>query len=107
MRRAARTDRNQSDIIRALEFSGAAVTDLSAVGKGCTDLLASYRGRWFVLEVKNPAQRPSDRKLTEAQVRWHARQNAPVHTVLTADDALKAIGAVADLPPRWVEDTVS
>ena len=107
-RRAARKDHNQNEIVAALVKAGVAVTDLSGAGEGITDLLASYRQKWFVLEVKNPKVPLKDRKLTPAQTAWHARQHAPVHIVETAEQALQVVGATAPpLPPRWQADHVS
>ncbi len=108
MRRAARKDKNQNDIADALTKAGATVTDLSKAGGGVTDLLVSYGRKWFVLEVKNPNVPASDRKLTPAQVEWHAKQRAPVHVVMTPDQALNAIGATYDaIAARYVLDHYS
>lgn len=94
MRRAARTDANQAEIIAALRKAGAGVVDMSAVGEGCPDLLASYRGEWFLIEVKSDKQPPSRRKLRPTQRDWHAQHSAKVHVVKDVDEALRAIGAV-------------
>jgi hypothetical protein len=53
MRRAARVDANHLDIAHALRRAGVHVTSLAAVGKGVPDLLLSFRGRWFVAEIKH------------------------------------------------------
>ena len=44
MRRQAKVDANQSDIVAGLRSIGATVQPLHAVGKGCPDLLIGYRG---------------------------------------------------------------
>jgi hypothetical protein len=107
MRRAARKDKNQNAIAIALESAGAAVTDLSKAGGGVTDLLVSYHRRWFVLEVKNPDVPKADRELTPAQKDWHAKQRAPVHVVMTAEQALEAIGANhAEKLDEWVRNNI-
>lgn len=71
MRRAAKTDRNQAEIVKAFRQIGANVQILSAVGKGCPDLLVGFRGVNVLVEVKDGEKAPSDRKLTTDQVRWH------------------------------------
>lgn len=92
MRRAAKVDANQPAIVAALRKIGAEVTPLHTVGNGCPDLLVSHRGRWYLLEVKDAAKPPSARMLTPDQVEWHRRQQAPVHVV---KDAMEAIGCLA------------
>lgn len=94
MRRAARVDENQPEIVRVLRECGADVQPLHAVGKGCPDLLVAYSGRNYLLEVKNPAVPASDRKLTNEQAQWHANWNGQVAIVTTPVDALRVIGAI-------------
>lgn len=47
-----------------LRRCGASVQILSAVGKGCPDLLVGYRGKNYLLEVKDGKKKPSARRLT-------------------------------------------
>ena len=96
MRRAARIDENQPAIVKALRKIGASVTPLHAVGGGVSDLLVSFRQKWFVLEVKNPSKPKSDQELTPDQVRWIGEQKAPVYTVR---DELEAIRFLQDVRP--------
>lgn len=93
MRRAANTDRNHPEIVKHLEQIGCSVLSLAAVGKGVPDLLAGRRAVNVLLEVKNPKQRPSARKLRDNQQDWHLRwrgQVAVVHTPQEAEDAINA-----------------
>jgi hypothetical protein len=83
MRRAARRDATEPEIVRALEQVGADVERLDKF-----DLLVWYRGRLFMLDAKSPGGRP-----TEAQERLTAR-GWPLRYVETPIDALKAIGAI-------------
>jgi len=78
-------DANQPAIVAALRKVGVSVHPMSADGSGCPDLLCSYRGYVTLLEVKQPGK-----KLTPAQVRWHANWDSfsPVYVVETIDDAL-------------------
>ena len=88
--RAKRTDANQSAIVAVLREVGATVVDLSAVGKGCPDLLVGFRGVTYLLEVKNVKGK---NKTTPDQDIFYAWwRGAPVAIVRTADDALSAIG---------------
>lgn len=96
MRRAAKIDSNQPDIIKALRQVGARVQPIHTVGKGCPDLLVAYRDRWHVLELKDGAKVPSKQTLTEDEERWHDEfgQQAPVHVCNSVESALKVIGAM-------------
>ena len=52
MRRAAKIDANQTEIVKALRQVGASVQSLASTGKGCPDLLVGFRGVNWLLEVK-------------------------------------------------------
>jgi len=97
MRRAAKVDANQQDVIDALRAAGASVQSLGAVGNGCPDLLAGWGGRDMVLlEVKHPERTKCRREPNTLQQEWHKRwKGRPVVVVHTAEDALRAIGAIA------------
>lgn len=88
-----RVDGNHGEIINGLRSVGAFVQSIAAVGKGCPDALVSYRGVWYVAEIKDGTKFPSQRALTEAEQWWHARACATVHIWTSLDDALKTIGA--------------
>lgn len=85
MRRNAKVDRNHADIVAALRKVGVSVQSLAQIGRGCPDLLCSYRGRMTLLEVKVPGE-----TLNPLQVSWFATWDAfaPVYVVETIDDAL-------------------
>lgn len=91
MRRAAKIDANQPEIVAALRSIGAHVTSLAAVGNGCPDLLVSHRNRWFLIEIKDPSKPPSARTLTPDQVEWHTAARGPVSVVLTVEDAVNIV----------------
>lgn len=94
MRRAAKIDANQEQVVSALRAAGAVVQSLAAIGGGVPDLLVAFRGNLFLLEVKDGAKRPSERKLTDAQQKWHQAWGALVEVVTSPEQALCAIGAV-------------
>jgi len=93
MRRAGRVDANQAGIVAALRKAGATVQILAAVGDGCPDLLAGYRGGNWLLEVKDGMQPPSGRLLTPAQREWHRTWRGQKVVVESVAEALQAIGA--------------
>lgn len=86
MRRHGRIDETQTEIVRALRGIGAFVQSLADVGNGCPDLLVSFRGKWFVFEVKSPGG-----KLTPDEARWHNEARAFVFVVFGAGEAIKIL----------------
>lgn len=94
-RRAAKVDANQDAIVSALRAAGASVQSLAALGKGVPDLLVAFRSVLYLLECKDGAKPPSKRELTEDQKKWRAAWGGDVHVVLSPDDALRAVGAIA------------
>lgn len=97
MRRAAKLDANQAQVVSALEAAGATVQSLAAVGKGVPDLLVMFRANLFLLEVKDGAKPKSAQKLTDAQAKWHQTWGAMVEVVNGPEAALRAIGAINPL----------
>lgn len=93
-RRAARIDANQPEIVKALRDVGASVQSIASIGQGCPDLLVGYREQTFVMEVKDGAKPPSERKLTDDERDWHADWRGQLVIVESVDDALRAIGAL-------------
>ena len=90
MRRKAKIDRNQPEIVEALRKVGALVHPMHTVGGGFPDLLVFFRGKLMLLEVKDGLAPPSQQALTPDQVKFHAAW--PVTVVRSVDDALRAIG---------------
>lgn len=96
MRRAARTDRNQTEIVTALRKVGAKVYSLAAVGCGLPDLLVAFRGDTVILELKDGTKPPSARQLTDDQIKFHAEwTGGPLFIVNSVGEALAAIGVSA------------
>jgi len=94
MRRAARRDRNEAEIVRALEQVGASVQRLSE--RGVPDLLIGWRGQNLLLEIKEPLgprTPPARTGLTDPQTDWHLAWRGQVAIVRDVAEALEAIGA--------------
>jgi Holliday junction resolvase len=87
MRRAARTDNNHEQIVKALRAVGATVQSLAAVGQGVPDLLVGYQGKNILVEIKDGSKTPSRRKLTDDQVKWHESWNGGAVAVVDSVDA--------------------
>ena len=92
MRRAARVDANQGEIVSALRRAGATVEPLHSVGDGVPDLLVGYRGLNLLIEVKDGAKPPSDRKLNDRQFEWHQAWRGQSCVVDSIQAALEAVG---------------
>jgi hypothetical protein len=88
MRHAARTDKNQAEIVAALERAGISV---EIIGKPL-DLLICVRGETQLMEVKNPdrTSEDPDSRLTKAQVEFIAKWPGKVSIVRTPEEAIKA-----------------
>jgi hypothetical protein len=89
MRRAAKVDANQAEIVAALRKAGATVEPLHRQGGGCPDLLVGYRGENFLIEIKIPSE-----KQNELQRLWAADWRGLAYVAHSTEEALKSIGAV-------------
>jgi hypothetical protein len=92
MRRAARVDANQPEIVAALRQVGASVQHLHHVGQGCPDILVGFQGINYLMEIKDGSKPPSRRRLTKDEADWFAQWNGQASIVENVDDALRVIG---------------
>lgn len=92
MRRAAKIDANQPEIVAALRAVGCSVQTLAAVGAGVPDLLVGVSGVNLLMEVKTASG-----KLTKDQVPWHDAWRGQVAIVRSVDEALALVGRVRSL----------
>lgn len=83
---ARRVDANQAEIIKALEKVGCHVSRIEKP----VDLLVSYRGTWFVIEVKNPDGFDT---ITDDQAQFIAESKAPVYVVRSVEGAVSVVSA--------------
>ena len=95
MRRAAKVDENQSEIVAALRKAGCSVTPTHQAGSGFPDLVVGRIGKTYLLECKDGSKPPSKRKLTDDQVRWHGKWLGHKAVVCNVSEALEAVGIVA------------
>ena len=87
MRRAARRDANEDQIVSALQACGAYVKKIN--GSGEFDLLVWYRGYTMLWEVKDGRKPPSAQALTPAEERFHKEWPGDnLHIVNSVDAAL-------------------
>lgn len=92
MRRAAKRDDGESEIVGALREAGAVVRIITQ-GDGIPDLLVGYRGFTILMEVKDGDKPPSKRKLTPAEekffMEWEGGMLVVVNSVEEALEVLK------------------
>jgi hypothetical protein len=87
MRRAARRDDNEKEIVAAMREAGAYVKVVN--DEGLFDLLVSYRGDTLLIEVKDGAKPPSARRLTEAEQKFHDEwPGSDLYIVESVEEAL-------------------
>jgi hypothetical protein len=91
MRRAARRDSNEGDIIKAMREAGAYVKVIN--DEGLFDLLVSHgpegKRRTLLIEVKDGAKPPSARRLTDAEQKFHDEwPGSDLYIVNSVDEAL-------------------
>ncbi len=98
MRRAARRDETEHEIVYALRQTGALIRFMD---QPC-DLLVGFRGRWHLIEVKASekialadAKGMNKTQRTQRALREEAEfHGCVVHVVWTPEMALQAIGAM-------------
>ena len=91
MRRAAKVDDNQREIVGALRFYGASVIHLHAVGKGCPDILVGYRNVNVLMEIKDGNKSKAAQKLTPDQVVFFSTFQGKAHVVNSIAAALSIL----------------
>jgi hypothetical protein len=90
MRRAARRDDNEKEIVAAMREAGAYVKAIN--DEGLFDLLVSYRGETMLIEVKDGAKPPSARRLTEAEQKFHDEwPGSDLYIVNSVEEALSLL----------------
>ncbi len=84
--RKKKRDGNEGDLVRALELVGADVERLDLANG--PDLLVGFRGRNWLLEVKNPDGR---NRVESNQEQWHGRWRGQSAVVRSAMEAIEVI----------------
>lgn len=91
MRRAARVDDNQNEIVEALRAIGATVRVVTQ-GGGLPDLMVGFRGQTVLMEVKDGKKPPSARTLTPAEQKFFDEWRGGLLIVVNSvDEAIAAL----------------
>jgi len=88
MRRKARIDSNQPQIIEVFRALGASVAPTHTLGQGFPDIVVGWRGINLLVEIKDGDKPPSRRQLTEDEQRWHDEWRGNVVIVESIADVL-------------------
>lgn len=90
MRRDARVDMNQLDIVKTLRKCGATVLHLHQIGQGCPDILVKLpNGELHLCEIKNGERKW---KLEPDQITFHAEWG-PIAILDSVESAINWINA--------------
>ena len=84
-----RADDNQQEIVDTLRDIGASVLVLSQVGGSCPDLLISWHGENYLIEVKAPKG-----KLSLGQKKFFDTWTGKVFIVRSVDEALELLNCL-------------
>lgn len=88
----SRVDKNQKEIVAALEMAGVCVMDLSALRRGIPDLLAATKHKTAMLEVKNPNWAYGRAGLNKFQKAFADGWPGEIYVVTSAEEALAVFG---------------
>lgn len=91
MRRKARIDANQVEVVKAFRALGCKVQSLAALGSGVPDLLLNINGVNVLAEVKDGSKPPSARRLTEDQIRWRAGWSGMIWTIESLEHVAECV----------------
>lgn len=102
MRRAARVDANQAEIVRAFRTLGCSVKPTHTLGQGFTDIICGLPGVNFLVEIKDGSRPPSEQQLTPDEIRFHAEWKGPIRVVRSVDDVLDVVVEMKAMSKRMV-----
>lgn len=91
MRRAARVDHNQTDIVNAYRRAGCSVAITSQLGKGFPDIVVGKYSLSSLVEIKDGQKSPSSQKLTEDEARFHSKWKGDIRIVSSPCEALEHV----------------
>lgn len=91
MRKHARKDNNQNELVEQMRDLGFHVAITHQLGGGFPDIVVGGYGLNFMFEIKDPDQPPSKRRLTPDEELFHTVWYGQVDVVETIDDVLAVI----------------
>ena len=92
MRRRAKSDGNQAELVKQLRrIPNLSVAVTSRMGQGYPDIVVGFQGVNFMMEIKDPAQQPSRRKLTNDEEHFQRNWRGQYAVVSTIEDCIRVI----------------
>jgi len=89
MKLKAKVDRNQAEIVEFLRSKGATVFCSHQIGKGFPDLVVGYKGKNFLIEVKN-----TKGKLTPKEKEFLSFWKGKIHVVSSIEETEKLLASI-------------
>tara|TARA_R100000655_G_C2964288_1_gene189385 strand:+ start:776 stop:1093 length:318 start_codon:yes stop_codon:yes gene_type:complete len=83
-------DANHKELVKIFENAGCSVLDISSL-PNCCDVIVSKYGRSIFCEIKDGKKPPSQRKLTDGEIKFMNETQGAWRLVQSEDDAYKFI----------------
>jgi len=94
IRRAAKIDDNQNDLVALMRAMGVSVAITSAAHDGFTDLVVGFGGITVLVEVKDGSKEPARRKLTPQQVAFHGSFKGAITVIENEQQAVELVSRI-------------
>lgn len=91
MRRAAKIDSNQTEIVAAFRKFGCSVLPLHTVGGGCPDICVGLKKKSVLVEIKDGTKPPSARALTKDEQKFHDEWRGSLFIVESLSDVIALV----------------
>jgi hypothetical protein len=91
MRKHARKDTNQDEIVQAARDLGATVLLTHQLGGGAPDIIIGWRGLNYLVEIKDGAKPPSRRRLTKDEKEFHQLWRGQICVIKSVDELLELL----------------
>jgi hypothetical protein len=87
-----RTDANHKELIDKIrQIPSASVFSTHEVGKGFPDIVVGYRGINYMFEIKDGKKTASQKKLTQAEIKFHSNWTGQISVVEKIEDILNIL----------------
>lgn len=91
MRRAAKADKNQAEIVSAFRTFGCSVLHLHQVGGGCPDIAVGLNKKTALVEIKDGGKAKSARALTADEQKFHDSWKGSLFVVEDLGDVIALV----------------
>ena len=95
-----KVDANQSEIVQKLRRLGISVKSVATIGQGFPDLVVGYHGQNYLIELKDEGKSPSQRKLTDQEMKFQMGWRGQVDTCKSLQEILDVLDIKLTKPIR-------